>query len=316
MEFEFGDFDDDLFDNTGRHSSNNLEEQIKSYKARQVDFEKFLAEEPKDEDIDESSNLLKMKGDYYYFNLNYERALSFYQQSLEYRYKPNPNAFHDKRQIKDRELKESIARCLARLNRLQEAIDIADGFIKNEENTMNYEAYSTALHVKMDVLITYRTINNNEDIEIINDELVTIERLIVLHPLSCQLWMKLGDSLLSMAKAEQFKNNQSKLQYLACYFYVESINNHLHPRQRDIMQKQKVKQDNWLENARKNFEQLNVNFTSYLMKYKDSIAEALNAKIGHADALDDNERQALSKTLIKHEQFVEKFLLKDIIRDN
>lgn len=102
MELEFGNFDDDLFDNTGRQLENNLEEQIKSYKARHVDFEvcifakysknlanyfnsnlkTFLAEEPNDEDVDESSNLLKMKGDYYYFNQNYERALSFYQQSL------------------------------------------------------------------------------------------------------------------------------------------------------------------------------------------------------------------------------------------
>lgn len=39
MELEFGDFDDDLFDNTGRQLENNLEEQIKGYKARQVDFE-------------------------------------------------------------------------------------------------------------------------------------------------------------------------------------------------------------------------------------------------------------------------------------
>lgn len=44
---------------------------------------------------------------------------------------PSDKVFHDKRQIKDKELKESIARCLARLNRLQEAIDIADGFIQN-----------------------------------------------------------------------------------------------------------------------------------------------------------------------------------------
>ncbi len=39
MELEFGDFDDDLFDASGRQLSNNLEEQIKSYRARQVDFE-------------------------------------------------------------------------------------------------------------------------------------------------------------------------------------------------------------------------------------------------------------------------------------
>lgn len=39
MEFVFGDLDDDLFDNTERQLENNLEEQIKSYKARQVDFE-------------------------------------------------------------------------------------------------------------------------------------------------------------------------------------------------------------------------------------------------------------------------------------
>lgn len=313
MELEFGNFDDDLFDNTGRQLENNLEEQIKSYKARHVDFETFLAEEPNDEDVDESSNLLKMKGDYYYFNQNYERALSFYQQSLEYRYRPNDKVFHDKRQIKDKELKESIARCLARLNRLQEAIDIADGFIQNEENTMNFEAYSTSLHVKMDVLITYRTINNNEDIEIINDELVTIERLIVLHPLFCQLWMKLGNSLFSMAKAEQFKNEQFKLQYLACYFFVESINNHLHVKQRDIMHKQKVRQENWLKDARKNLDQMNVNFDSYLLKYKDSIAEVLNEKLSRADALDDNERQALSKTLNKHEQFVEKYFFIEML---
>jgi hypothetical protein len=41
-------------------------------------------------------------------------------------------------------------------------------FYIKEENSMNFEAYSTSLHVKMDVLITYRTINNNEDIQIIN----------------------------------------------------------------------------------------------------------------------------------------------------
>ena len=53
---------------------------------------------------------------------------------LEYRFKPNNKVFHDKRQIKDKELKESIARCLARLNRLHEAIYIADGFIQNVTN--------------------------------------------------------------------------------------------------------------------------------------------------------------------------------------
>ena len=103
MELDFGDFDDDLFDASGRQLSNNLEEQIKSYRARQVDFEvitflgndknfffafylflikTFLAEEPNDEEIEDSSNLLKMKGDYHYFYKNYERALSFYQHSL------------------------------------------------------------------------------------------------------------------------------------------------------------------------------------------------------------------------------------------
>ena len=46
-------------------------------------------------------------------------------------YKPNNKAFHDKKQIKDKEVKESMARCLARLNRLNEAIEIADEFIKN-----------------------------------------------------------------------------------------------------------------------------------------------------------------------------------------
>lgn len=38
-------------------------------------------------------------------------------------------AYHDKRLIKEKEVSENIARCLARLNRFPEAVQIADKFI-------------------------------------------------------------------------------------------------------------------------------------------------------------------------------------------
>lgn len=140
-----------------------------------------------------------------------------------------------------------------------------------EQSSWNIEAFSTSLNVKMDVLICHRKINNNEDMKIISgkiskilklflklrlnlyifinqnlDEIVTIEQLIFLHPLMCQLWMKLGESIYSMLCAEDHKSEQYRRDYLACYLFVRKLTDHFFAYRGAIVQRQKEKQKSWV----------------------------------------------------------------------
>ena len=81
-----------------------------------------------------------------------------------------------------------------------------------------------------------------------SDELLTIERLISLHPLSCQLWIKLGNAIYSMLQAEHYNNTQTKREYLAGFFIANVVHNHFFADRGPIVQKQKQQQKIWVIN--------------------------------------------------------------------
>ncbi len=116
---------------------------------------------------------------------------------------------------------------------------------QKEQSSLNFEALSTNLNVKLDILITYRNLNNNNsEMKSINAELVTIEQLITLHPLLCQLWMKLGNSiylLLKICETEAMKRD-----YLLVYLYVCQLTDHYFAFRGSIVKRQKQQQKDWV----------------------------------------------------------------------
>lgn len=99
---------------------------------KKIILKAFLSETINPEEVEESANLLKIQGDYNYFKQDYAKALELYQASLEFGNKSRSlgqKAYHDKKLIKDKEVSESIARCLAHLNRFTEAIEITNKFL-------------------------------------------------------------------------------------------------------------------------------------------------------------------------------------------
>ncbi len=118
---------------------------------------------------------------------------------------------------------------------------------------MNFEALSTNLNVKLDILITYRNLNNNNaDLKYIDVEMITIEQLITLHPLLCQLWMKLGNSIYQKLKLS-VESEAIKHDYLLVYLYVSQLTDHYFAFRGSIIQKQKEKQKEWVTANKKEY---------------------------------------------------------------
>lgn len=309
MDFEFfGGFDDDLFDNNSKKLEENLAEQIETYQAKNVDHEVFLDEKINSEETENSVHLLKIQGDYYYFKKDYEKSLQLYKQSLDLANKSRNSAakpYHDKKLIRDKEVSESMTRCLTRLNRFDEALEIAENILNLESTSLCFDALSTSLNLKMDTITLYRTyLETKSDMNIINAELNTIEQLITLHPLFCHLWIKLGNSIYSKLCAQKFTSIDSKRDYLACYLITSQLHERFFAFRGEIVQKQKQLQKDWLIESESNLKKMNIN----LSKLDSGVLNiVISEKLDRADKFDDLERQALVKNLQKHEQFAQDY---------
>lgn len=81
------------------------------------------------------------------------------------------------------------------------------------------------------------------------DELVTIEKLIHLHPLFISLWTQLGDVIYShlvtlndnITEKTEFNNH-----YLVCSLTIKELMRHGYQFRSEIVLKQKQKQKNWV----------------------------------------------------------------------
>lgn len=294
-----------------------------------VKLEEFLNETSSD--LEESANLHKLKGDLYYFKKENEKALEEYKSSLDLSFKSN--LLNNK--LMQRELNESIARCLMNLNRLDEALEIAK---KLEETAQNFEAMTTSLNLKLDIYKRNQTKTNDS----LEDELVTVEKLINLHPLFINLWIALADLLhlklenvnrreltcnKSMnANNDNFNSNISSSsdsnkiitqqtratkeqlidQYLVCFVIANELIRHGYQFRSEIVMKQKQKQKLWLSDAELNLKK-SINIDNMEKILSENLQNIISENLEKADKLEDNEKLMQAKNSINHEHFSKKF---------
>ncbi|XP_063817794.1 uncharacterized protein C8orf76 homolog [Pseudophryne corroboree] len=191
MECDFC-FEDSLFSDTKDRTA----ETGRPYTAKRCEPQWFTEDVNNDDFIDVPTTL-KFRADLSYRQEAFQRALNEYSDCYVL-LPPANNAMR-------RDVQESQARCLIRLGRYKEALDIADILIKGVSNT-DHLTGSLNLHATI-----YSCMGNLQEV------VSCLQQLISLHPLNPHFWIGLAETYMSLflaasdcgAISECSKNNVS-----------------------------------------------------------------------------------------------------------
>ncbi|XP_020612291.1 serine/threonine-protein kinase Chk2-like [Orbicella faveolata] len=163
-EWEF-EFDDDIFGEPNCKES-KVEE---AYKPKQCDPEWFMQCSPNDDQVERQA-IRKYQGDLLFQNQNYEEAFTIYQESRKCL--PPNNA------VVDRELIESMAMCLLKLGKCDDALTLIKEVMGDDQQND-----SSIWHLLSQI---YRAMGN------IQGEIETLQRCATLHSWNSHFWFSLA----------------------------------------------------------------------------------------------------------------------------
>jgi len=163
-EFEF-EFDDEIFEES--NCGTNIVEE--TYKPKQCDPEWFM-QFCSDGDQAEQQSIKKYQGDLLYRKHKYQEALAVYQES-QHCLPPNNT-------VLARELLESMAMCLLKLEKFNDALVLTKQIMDNKQNND-----SSIWHLLSRI---YRAMGN------IQGEIDALQRCATLHPWNYQYWFSLA----------------------------------------------------------------------------------------------------------------------------
>ncbi|XP_069609627.1 uncharacterized protein C8orf76 homolog isoform X1 [Ranitomeya imitator] len=188
MECDFC-FEDSVFSETRERTS----QRGLSYPARQCEPRWFIANVNQD-DLLEAHTVLKFRADLSYRQEDYAKAFTVYSDC----YALIPLANNAMR----RDVQESQARCLIRLGRHKEALEIAELLAEGVSNTDHLTG----------VLNLQATVHHH--LGNLQQEMSCLQQLISLHPFNPQFWICLAESymrlFLSIANCKHPSNNSDR----------------------------------------------------------------------------------------------------------
>ncbi|XP_037022636.2 uncharacterized protein C8orf76 homolog [Artibeus jamaicensis] len=168
-----GEFEDSVFEE-GRERRSGPPA---SYRAKLCEPQWFYEETESSDDV-EALTLKKFRGDLAYRRQDYQKALQEYSSISE---KLPPTNFAMKRDVQ-----EGQARCLARLGRLAEALEMAADL---ETRATNTDHLTTALHLQLAVRAGGPTSA---------EAVLCLQKLISLHPFNPWSWGRLAEAYLNL----------------------------------------------------------------------------------------------------------------------
>ncbi|XP_036904373.1 uncharacterized protein C8orf76-like [Sturnira hondurensis] len=168
-----GEFEDSVFEE-GRERRSGPPA---SYRAKLCEPQWFYEETESSDDV-EALTLKKFRGDLAYRRQDYQKALQEYSSISE---KLPPTNFAMKRDVQ-----EGQARCLARLGRRAEALEIAADL---ETRAANTDHLTSALHLRLAVLSGGPASG---------DTVLCLQKLISLHPFNPWNWGRLAEAYLNL----------------------------------------------------------------------------------------------------------------------
>ncbi|XP_068728722.1 uncharacterized protein [Montipora capricornis] len=166
--FEF-EFDEEIFGEPNSRTERTQE----TYRPKQCSPEWFMRCSSSEDQM-ERQNIKKFQGDLLYQRHQYKEALCMYQESQQY-LSPNNS-------VLARELTESMAMCLLKLEKFEDALKLV-GEIQDD----NHQNDSTFLYLSSQI---YSAMGNIEGIRIY--EISALQRCALLHPWYYRYWFSLA----------------------------------------------------------------------------------------------------------------------------
>lgn len=178
MELPLGfEFEESVFEGGGRGGQRGPSSLPPPYSARRCEPQWFFEETDFEDDAD-IINVKKFRGDLAYHQQEFKKALGEYSSC--YALLPPSNV------AMRRDVQESRARCLARLGRHKEALEIAEMLRNGATNT---DHVTTILSLQLTI---YRTMDNTEKM------IECLQQLISLHPFHSGYWKLLAEAYFSL----------------------------------------------------------------------------------------------------------------------
>ncbi|XP_054446428.1 uncharacterized protein C8orf76 homolog isoform X2 [Pteronotus mesoamericanus] len=168
-----GEFEDSVFEERRERRSGPLA----SYRAKLCEPQWFFEETESSDDVG-ALTIKKFRGDLAYRRQHYQKALQEYSSISE---KLPPTNFAMKRDVQ-----EGQARCLVRLGRHAEALEIARSL---ETKATNTDHLTTVLHLQLAVCSSGPSLG---------DTIFCLQKLISLHPFNPWNWGRLAEAYLSL----------------------------------------------------------------------------------------------------------------------
>ncbi|XP_055967086.1 uncharacterized protein C8orf76 homolog [Sorex fumeus] len=176
-----------------------------SYRAKRCEPQWFL-EEPGSGDDADTLTLKKFRGDLAYRRREYQKALQEYSSIAE---QLPPTNFAMRRDVQ-----EGQARCLTRLGRQAEALEIATEL---ESKATNTDHLTTVLSLQFAICSSFQKVEK---------AILCLQKLISLHPFNSWNWGKLAEAYLTLRPALSVSASQKHSKFTSSDQATESSSPH------------------------------------------------------------------------------------------